>query len=77
MRKVLSQDEIDALFNAAQPGQKGEPTAKKHVERCDLAKAKTLSAEQIRVVNTLHESSIGGASLRAGQGYSCTITSST
>jgi flagellar motor switch protein FliM len=56
MRRVLSQDEIDALFSAAQPGQKSEPTAKKHVERCDLGKSKTLSAEQIRVVNTLHES---------------------
>jgi flagellar motor switch protein FliM len=56
MRRVLSQDEIDALFSAAQPGQKGAPTAKKHVERCDLGKSKTLSAEQIRVVNTLHES---------------------
>jgi flagellar motor switch protein FliM len=56
MRRVLSQDEIDALFSAAQPGQKGEPAAKKQVERCDLGKSKTLSAEQIRVVNTLHES---------------------
>ena len=56
MRRVLNQDEIDALFSAAQPGQKSEPAAKKHVERCDLGKSKTLSAEQIRVVNTLHES---------------------
>ena len=56
MRKVLSQDEIDALFSAAQPGQRGEAAVKKHVERCDLGKSKTLSAEQIRVVNALHES---------------------
>jgi flagellar motor switch protein FliM len=57
MRRVLNQDEIDALFSAAQPGQKGEAAApKKHVERCDLGKSKTLSADQIRVVNTLHES---------------------
>jgi flagellar motor switch protein FliM len=56
MRRVLSQGEIDALFSAAQPGQKGEHAAKKQVERCDLGKSKTLSAEQIRVVNTLHES---------------------
>ena len=27
MRRVLSQDEIDALFSAAQPGKKGEPAA--------------------------------------------------
>ena len=57
MRKELSQEEIDALFSAAQPGQKTEVKApKKNVEKCDLGKAKTLSAEQIRVVNTLHES---------------------
>ncbi|MGB7282198.1 MAG: FliM/FliN family flagellar motor switch protein [Candidatus Acidiferrum sp.] len=57
MRRVLAQDEIDALFSAAQPGQKYEPAVpKKHVEQCDLGKSKTLSAEQIRVVNTLHES---------------------
>ncbi len=57
MRNVLSQDEIDALFSAAQPGQSRESAAaKKNVERCDLGKSKTLSAEQIRVVNTLHES---------------------
>jgi flagellar motor switch protein FliM len=57
MRKQLSQEEIDALFSAAQPGPKGAAAGpKKHVERCDLGKSKTLSAEQIRVVNTLHES---------------------
>jgi flagellar motor switch protein FliM len=57
MRKQLSQEEIDALFSAAEPGQKvaaGAP--KKNVEKCDLGKSKTLSAQQIRVVNTLHES---------------------
>jgi flagellar motor switch protein FliM len=33
MRKVLSQDEIDALFAAAQPGQRpGATVRKKHVE---------------------------------------------
>jgi flagellar motor switch protein FliM len=57
MRRVLSQSEIDALFTAARPGQGDETGApKKNVERCDLGKAKTLSTEQIRVVNTLHES---------------------
>jgi flagellar motor switch protein FliM len=57
MRRVLSQDEIDALFSAAQPSRKGEAAApKKQVERCDLGKSKTLSADQLRVVNTLHES---------------------
>ena len=57
MRKELSQDEIDALFSAAQPGEKaGAGAPKKNVEKCDLGKAKTLSAEQIGAVNTLHES---------------------
>jgi flagellar motor switch protein FliM len=57
MRKELSQEEIDALFSAAQPGQKAAGgVAKKQVEKCDLGKSKTLSDEQIRVVNTLHES---------------------
>ena len=56
MRRVLSQEEIDALFSAAQPGQTTASTArKKNIEKCDLGKSKTLSAEQIRVVNTLHE----------------------
>ncbi|MGA2095468.1 MAG: FliM/FliN family flagellar motor switch protein [Candidatus Acidiferrum sp.] len=56
MRRVLTQEEIDALFSAAQPGQQAESTQrKKNVEKCDLSKSKTLSAEQIRVVNTLHE----------------------
>lgn len=57
MRKQLSQEEIDALFTAAQPGKTTAPAApKKNVRKCDLAKSKTLSAEQIRVVHTLHES---------------------
>jgi|HubBroStandDraft_2_1064218.scaffolds.fasta_scaffold08505_3 flagellar motor switch protein FliM len=57
MRKELSQEEIDALFSAAQPGQKAEGAAtKKNVEKCDLGKAKTLSAAQGLVLNTLHES---------------------
>jgi flagellar motor switch protein FliM len=57
MRKELSQEEIDALFSAAQPGQRaGGAAPKKKIEKCDLGKSKTLSAEQIRTVNTLHES---------------------
>ncbi len=56
MRRVLTQDEIDALFSAAQPGEKGAATApKKHVEKCDLGKPKALSTEQVRDVNALHE----------------------
>jgi flagellar motor switch protein FliM len=57
MRRVLSQDEIDALFSAAQPGRgTAAATSKKNVADYDLGKSKTLSPEQIRAVNTLHES---------------------
>ncbi|MGB2592699.1 MAG: flagellar motor switch protein FliM [Candidatus Acidiferrum sp.] len=57
MRQELTQDEIDALFLAAQPRHKtGIPPKKKNVEECDLSKSKALSAEQVRVVHTLHES---------------------
>jgi flagellar motor switch protein FliM len=72
MQPVLSQDDIDALFTAAQPGIKAGRVRKKNVEKCDLGKSKTLSAEQLRVVNTLHESfarRVGdslGTYLRAG-----------
>lgn len=56
MRRALSQEEIDALFSAAQPGQRLDGGAsRKSVEKCDLSKSKVLSAEQVRVVNTLHE----------------------
>lgn len=57
MRRTLKRDEIDALFNAATPGENGESAAPpKHLESCDLGKSKTLSAEMIRAVKTLHES---------------------
>ncbi len=57
MTKVLSQEEIDALFAASQPGEKGREAArKKSVEACDLSKSKPMSSDQVRVVNTLHES---------------------
>lgn len=56
MRKVLSQQEIDALFSAAQPGQRSTTGRKKDVQKCELGKSKMLSPEQTRDVNTLHES---------------------
>jgi flagellar motor switch protein FliM len=57
MRKILSQDEIDALFSAAsQSGKAGADGKQKKIEPCDLRKSSTLSAEQVRVVTTLHES---------------------
>jgi len=57
MSRVLTQEEIDALFSAAQPrGNLEAETPRKTVEKCDLSKSKTLSVEQVRIVNTLHES---------------------
>src|SRR5271167_5175956 len=57
MRKILSQEEIDALFSAAQQGpQGGREAAKKKVEPCDLRRSSTLTADQVRVVTALHES---------------------
>jgi len=54
MKKILSQDEIDALFDAAKSGQRGGPSRK--VLACDLRKLGALSADQVRVITTLHES---------------------
>jgi flagellar motor switch protein FliM len=55
MKKILSQDEIDALFDAAKQSKKGGAGHKK-VVACDLRKLGALNAEQVRVVTTLHES---------------------
>lgn len=56
MRKILTQDEIDALFHTAKATQKPAATARKHVTPCDLRKLGTLSGEQVRVISALHES---------------------
>jgi flagellar motor switch protein FliM len=56
MRKVLNQEEIDALFSAAQTGVKSRDVARKRVEPCDLRRSSTLTADQVRVVTSLHES---------------------
>jgi flagellar motor switch protein FliM len=56
MRKILSQEEIDALFNAAKIAQKSVIAHRKNVKACDLRKLGTLSSEQVRVISTLHES---------------------
>ena len=53
--KTLSQDEIDALFGAAQ-GRIQAPRPKQRVEELDLRKSSPLSAEQVRVVSALYES---------------------
>ncbi|HET7108458.1 MAG TPA: FliM/FliN family flagellar motor switch protein [Candidatus Acidoferrum sp.] len=54
MKKILSQDEIDALFAAAKHSQRAGSGRK--VLACDLRKLGALNAEQVRVVTTLHES---------------------
>jgi len=56
MRKILTQEEIDALFNAAKQAQKSAAGPRKNVKACDLRKLGTLSSEQVRVISTLHES---------------------
>ena len=57
MRKILNQEEIDALFSAAQQGPKaGRAAPRKKVEPCDLRRSSTLTSDQVRVVTTLHES---------------------
>src|SRR5215470_8695420 len=53
--KTLSQDEIDALFGAAQ-GRIQAPRPKQRVEELDLRKSSPLSTEQVRVVSGLYES---------------------
>lgn len=55
MRKILTQDEIDALFSAAQKKTVTRAPQKK-VVACDLRRASQLSSERVRVVTSLHES---------------------
>jgi flagellar motor switch protein FliM len=55
MRKVLSQEEIDALFSAAKQSPDATKARRRNVQRCDLRKLGTLNAEQVRVATTLHE----------------------
>jgi flagellar motor switch protein FliM len=55
MRKILTQDEIDALFSAAKEAPGGQKAPRRRVQTCDLRKLGTLNAEQVRVATTLHE----------------------
>jgi flagellar motor switch protein FliM len=73
MEKVLTQDEIDALFRTAQSGSSNaSPERQRRVSPFDLRSASQLTAEQVRSVNTLHEAfarRVGGslgAFLRVG-----------
>ncbi len=58
MPKVLNQEEIDALFSAAQKTRKegGPPLGpRRKIEKCDLGRSNILTADQVRAVTTLHE----------------------
>jgi flagellar motor switch protein FliM len=55
VRKILNQDEIDALFSAAQRSLK-TGTHQKKIEKFDLRKSSQLDADQVQIVTTLHES---------------------
>jgi flagellar motor switch protein FliM len=71
VRKILSQDEIDALFSAAQKKPAARAPQKKVIPY-DLRRTSQLSSERVRAVTSLHESfarRIGeslGAYLRVG-----------
>jgi flagellar motor switch protein FliM len=56
MKKVLSQEEIDALFVSAQRTSKSAGASRKRVEKYDLRRSGRLTADQLRLVTTLHES---------------------
>jgi flagellar motor switch protein FliM len=73
VEKILSQDEIDQLFRAAQGGgQKAHVATERMVKECDFRQAGQLSKDQVRQVTMLHETfppSLGnslGAYLRVG-----------
>jgi flagellar motor switch protein FliM len=57
MRKILNQEEIDALFTAAQKTTSSAPAKpRRKIQKCDLGKSSALTADQVRSVTTLHES---------------------
>jgi flagellar motor switch protein FliM len=55
MRKILTQEEIDALFSAAKESPGSAKAPRRRVQTCDLRKLGTLNAEQVRVATILHE----------------------
>jgi len=59
MEKILNQDEIDALFHAAQnraPARRAPEAESKHVTACNFRRAGLIAPDQLRTVNLLHES---------------------
>jgi flagellar motor switch protein FliM len=73
MEKILSQDEIDQLFRAAQGGApKARGAPQRTVKDCDFRQAGQLSKDQVRQITSMHETfplNLGGslgAYLRVG-----------
>lgn len=56
MRRILNQEEIDALFTAAQRTQKKTSRKHRNIEACDLRNTTTLSTSQVSGVSALHQS---------------------
>jgi flagellar motor switch protein FliM len=55
MRKTLTQEEIDALFSAAQNTPKTKSAPKKTYEPYDLRQSRKLDSEHVQILTTLHE----------------------
>jgi len=59
MEKILNQDEIDALFHAAQdqaPNRRAPEAESKHVTACNFRRAGLITPDQLSTVNLLHDS---------------------
>jgi flagellar motor switch protein FliM len=58
MEKILNQDEINALFQAAkdQAGERTPRAGEKHVTACNFRRAGSISRDQLQAVNQLHDS---------------------
>jgi len=56
MEKILNQEEIDRLFNAAKKSAARPPTATRAVvQECDFRQAGQLTKDQVRQITSLHE----------------------
>src|SRR5438067_9428694 len=55
MRKTLTQEEIDTLFNAAQKTLKPKVPEKKTFETYDLRQSRQLDSDHVQILTTLHE----------------------
>ncbi len=55
MEKVLNQEEIDALFRAAQGRPAGETVHTSSIQACNFRQAGQINREQVRAISVLHE----------------------